>query len=78
MKKVILKGLNKRGKDRVHSHGPEFIVREDLQPNCRFGEGFRFFESVRKSFRLGAGVPLTNWGGWMQLGVEVEIVEEIC
>jgi len=76
--KVILKGLNKRGKDRVHNHGPEFTIDENLTPNgSHFGNNFKWFESVRKSFRLGAGCPLVNWGGWLDIGTEVEIVEEI-
>ena len=46
MKKVILKGLNKRGKNRVSSHGPEFFITSEEQ---RFRENFILFESVRKS-----------------------------
>jgi len=76
MKKVILKGLNKRGKNRVHEHGPEFTIDEKLSENgSDFGENFIFFESVRKSFRLGAGCPLVEWSGWLDVGTEVEIVE---
>ncbi len=74
MKRVILKGLNKRGKNRVAAHGSEFIMTQDERPT-QWGKRTAHFESVKESFRLGD--KLVPWGGWLDIGTEVEIVEEI-
>jgi len=70
--KVILKGLNKRGKDRVNNFGPEFVVRQEEKPS-HWGKRTALFESVTKNFRV--GVNLTTWLGWLDIGTEVEIVK---
>ena len=72
MKKVILKGLNKRGKDRVNNFGPKFVVLHD-EKLTQWGEKTALFVSVKKSFRVGDN--LVPWSGWLDIGTEVEIVE---
>ena len=71
--KIKIKGLNKRGKNRIETYSDDgiFFLRRDLRPE---GEEKILVGSLEKNFRLGR--MLTEWAGWFDVGTEVEIVEE--
>ena len=61
---VKLRGLNKRGKNRVREHGPEFILRKN-------GE----FDNVPALFVESKN---DSWFGWLDIN-EVEVLEtRVC
>jgi hypothetical protein len=63
MKIVKLKAITKRAKDRIATHGDEFEVLE-VKTNARKPN-----EILLRSMD-------TRWLGWMEIGVEAEIVNE--
>jgi len=71
--KVILKGLNKRGKERVASFGimGTFALLSEDPPANR--AGCILVESLDKRFRL--GTTKTTWSGWLKVGEEVDILK---
>ena len=79
MKTVKLKGLNKRGKTRVNNYsdnGTFKLIRRDDFVFCFGHKGdFILVEAFKHNLRISKDhrVP---WGGWFEVGVEVEILEE--
>jgi len=62
--KIKLKGLNQRGKNRVAEHGPIFVLIRGPE-KTHWGPETIFVKPSKKS---------DNWYGWLELGVEVELV----
>ena len=70
MKFVTLKGLNKRGKNRISNYSKDgfdgvFELKDQVDNKI-------FVESIEDNFRIGD--KLVPWAGWLEIGVEIEVV----
>lgn len=68
---VALRGIDKRGKERVANFGPEFRIRSFEIPGVQ--DNRILFESTTDCFRVGE--HLTTWSGWLEPNREVEVTE---
>jgi hypothetical protein len=59
MKSIKIKGLNKRGKERIKTHGSEMTLLKETK------EGYILVQSLNKTWND------TFWLGWFKLGKEV-------
>jgi len=70
MKFVTLKGLNQRGKSRVANFSKDGF---DGVFKLKDQEGQEILvESIEDNFSLGD--KLVPWAGWLEIGVEIEVV----
>jgi hypothetical protein len=71
MKKIKIKGLTSKAKNRINTHSKDgiFFLREDARQN-----NLILVESLTNDFRLGE--ILVPWAGWFFVNQDMEIVEE--
>jgi hypothetical protein len=73
MNKVKIKGITKYAKTRINNYGNNGWFR--LKADLRKEQGKIFVESLTTNFRL-TKHRLTTWAGWLEIGKEIEIIEE--
>lgn len=74
---IKLKGLNKRGKTRINNYSDDgtFLfcdTSKEIVPVKHQGL-FILVESFKRNFKL-ANDHFIPWGGWLEVGIEVEII----
>jgi len=75
MPKIKIKGLISRAKSRIGTFGSDgiFFLKRDLRQEN--GEPKIFVESLEPNLKLSDRLTIP-WGGWFDIGTEIEIVEE--
>lgn len=64
---IKLKGISKRGKERIKEHGDEFVLKQAM-PNSSSKGNEILVESLDNTWRG------EKWLGWFEVGKDVEIV----
>ena len=69
---IKLKGISKRGKNRINEHGENFeLIKEDIDKN-KDHDGLPdriLVQSLNNTWRG------QKWLGWLEIGKEVEIID---
>ncbi len=73
--KIKVKGLTGHAKNRIGTYSEDgiFLIKRDLRTET--GEQKVLLESTKPNFKIGKDKKIP-WGGWFEIGTEIEIVEE--
>lgn len=80
LRKIKVKGLTPHAKNRIgnYSEDGNFFIKRDLREEERSTvaqHGRILLESIEPNFKIGEG-KFIRWGGWFEIGTEIEILEE--
>ena len=72
--KIKIKGLTSRAKGRIGTFGKDgiFFLKRDLRPK----ENKILVEALEPNLKVSQKLTIP-WGGWFELGTEIEILEEV-